>query len=80
MSLTDARRYMRISSPRTPQIHLIESTLGGHLFVADGSRLFDADASLFESYRSAIEGGTDFHRSIIRPLRAACQVQPGRRK
>jgi len=38
---------MRISSPRTPQIHLIESSPAGHLFVADGSRLFEADAGLF---------------------------------
>ncbi len=66
MSLTDARRYMRISSPRTPQIHLIESTLGGHLFVADGSRLFDADAGLFESYQQAIEGGTEAIDGLLR--------------
>ena len=44
MNVADARRYMRMSAPRTPQVHLIESALGGHLFVADGSRLFDADA------------------------------------
>src|ERR1700742_2512173 len=66
VSLTDARRYMRISSPRTPQIHLIESRLGGHLFVADGSRLFDADASLFESYRSAIDGGSEAIDELLR--------------
>ena len=66
MSLTDARHYMRVSSPRTPQIHLIESTLGGHLFVADGSRLFDADASLFESYRSAIDGGSEAIDALLR--------------
>ena len=66
MSLTDARHYMRISSPRTPQVHLIESALGGHLFVADGSRLFDADASLFASYRQAIEGGTEAIDGLLR--------------
>ena len=66
MSLADARHYMRISSPRTPQIHLIESTLGGHLFVADGSRLFDADASLFASYRSAIEDGSEAIDGLLR--------------
>src|SRR6266403_647908 len=48
---------MNISSPRTPRIHLIESSLGGHLFVADGSRLFDADADLFATYGAAIEQG-----------------------
>jgi uncharacterized protein len=66
VSLTDARHYMRISSPRTPQIHLIESALGGHLFVADGSRLFDADASLFATYSSAMDGGTDAIDELLR--------------
>src|SRR5580704_14781476 len=66
VSLADARHYMRISSPRTPQIHLIESALGGHLFVADGSRLFDADASLFESYRRAIDGGSEAIDQLLR--------------
>lgn len=58
MTIVEARRYMRVSSPRTPQVHLIESVLGGHLFVPDGSRLFDADANLFASYRTAMEGGS----------------------
>src|SRR5664279_5305907 len=58
---------MRISSPRTPQIHLIESALGGHLFVADGSRLFDADADLFASYDAAIaEGGGEAIDELLR--------------
>ena len=52
MKDSTARHYMRMSSPRTPQIHLIESALGGHLFVADGSRLFDADAELFMDVRA----------------------------
>jgi uncharacterized protein len=62
-----ARRYMRISSPRTPQIHLIESSLGGHIFVADGSRLFDADADLFASYDAAMdEGGNEAIDEMLR--------------
>ena len=66
MSLPDARHYMRVSSPRTPQVHLIESANSGHLFVADGSRLFDADASLFASYCSAIEDGSDEIDALLR--------------
>jgi uncharacterized protein len=66
VSLADARHYMRVSSPRTPQVHLIESALGGHLFVADGSRLFDADAGLFASYRSAIEDGSTGIDELLR--------------
>jgi uncharacterized protein len=56
VNVESARRYMRLSSPRTPQLHLIESTLGGHLFVVDGSRLFDADTELFASYHAAMQG------------------------
>jgi len=62
-----ARHYMRISSPRTPQIHLIESALGGHLFVADGNRLFDAGADVFASYDAAIaEGGVETIDELLR--------------
>jgi uncharacterized protein len=50
---------MRISSPRSPRVHLIEDSLGGHLFVADGSRLFDVDADLYEDCGAAIAGGTE---------------------
>lgn len=57
MSLADARHYVRASTPRTPQLHLIESATGGHLFVADGSRLFDADAEMFASYDAAVARG-----------------------
>jgi uncharacterized protein len=62
-----ARRYMNLSSPRTPLLHLIESSLGGHLFVADGSRLFDADADLLARYDAAIEqGGTEAIDELLR--------------
>jgi uncharacterized protein len=66
VSVADARHYMSISSPRTPLIHLIESSLGGHLFVADGSRLFDADAELFATYRAATDGGTEAIDELLR--------------
>jgi uncharacterized protein len=63
----DARHYMRISSPRTPQIHLIENSSGGHLFVADGSQLFEADDKLFATYGAAMEqGGTEAIDELLR--------------
>jgi len=63
----DARHYMRISSPRTPQIHLIENSPGGHLFVADGSRLFEADADLFATYGAAMQqDGTEAIDELLR--------------
>jgi uncharacterized protein len=45
---------------------LIESSLGGHLFVADGSRLFEADASLFAAYNAATEDGTEAIEELLR--------------
>lgn len=67
MNVAVARRYMRMSAPRTPRVHLIESSLGGHLFVPDGSRLFDADAELFASYDAAVaEGGNEAIDELLR--------------
>ena len=54
---SDARYYMTASAPRSPQAHLIESELGRHLFIADGSRLFDADEKLFLQLDAAITEG-----------------------
>jgi uncharacterized protein len=45
---------------------LIESSLGGHLLVADGSRLFEADASLLAAYNAATEGGTEAVEELLR--------------
>jgi uncharacterized protein len=52
----DARRTMAASGPRSPHVHLIDAATGGHVFVADGSRLFDADAELFAELRTALAG------------------------
>jgi uncharacterized protein len=53
----DARYYIAASVPRAAQAHLLESALGYHLFVADGSRLFDAQASLFAEFDTAVAKG-----------------------
>src|SRR5260370_7348403 len=45
---------MSPSIPRAPEAHLFDTALGQHIFVADGSRLFDADSSLFEEFESAM--------------------------
>jgi uncharacterized protein len=44
---TTARGYMARSAPRSAKLHLLETALGSHVFVADRSRLFDADPVLF---------------------------------
>ncbi len=52
----DARRFMTASAPQSAHAHLIDAAIGGHVFVSDGSRLFDADADLFAELRTAMEG------------------------
>jgi uncharacterized protein len=54
---TEGRRYMAISAPRAQEIHLFEDGGGGHLFVADGSRLFDIDAGSFAAFDAATAQG-----------------------
>jgi len=49
----EARHYMEASAPRTPQVHLLKSGSRHHLFVADGSRLFDTSEAVFEDLRKA---------------------------
>lgn len=51
-----ARHYMTASGPRLPEMHLLATETGRHLFVADGSRLFDIDADLFAEYEAALTG------------------------
>ena len=53
----DARRYMAVSAPRVPEVYLLETAQGRHLFVADGSRLFDADARLHANLEGAMADG-----------------------
>jgi uncharacterized protein len=57
VSLADARRSITAAAPRAPQAHLIESDLGLHLFVADGSRLFDVEPDFFARCGSALALG-----------------------
>jgi uncharacterized protein len=49
----EARSAMARSAPRSAAVHLFETGLGGHVFVADRSRLFDADPILFSRLDTA---------------------------
>lgn len=51
-----ARHYMDASGPRLPAAHLLATDAGRHLFVVDGSRLFDIDAGLFAEFQTALAG------------------------
>jgi uncharacterized protein len=46
--------FMAAGAPRSPDIHLLESEAGHHLFVANGSRLFDVEPDLFARLGAAI--------------------------
>jgi uncharacterized protein len=59
MSNAEARRYMQASAPRVPQVHLIETTRGGNLFVADGSLLFAAGSQLYSRFEAAVVAGDE---------------------
>ena len=52
-----AHRYMKAAGPRSPAAHLLATEAGAHLFIADGSRLFDIDAELFDEFDRALSGG-----------------------
>lgn len=57
MSIAEARRCMDAGAPRVPQAHLVDTGIGRHLLVADGSRLFDADDGLHGAFADAIGAG-----------------------
>jgi len=53
----EGRLFMSASLPRSPDAHLLETEAGGHVFLPDGSRLFDAPAQLFQRFASTLDGG-----------------------
>ncbi|HEX6315088.1 MAG TPA: radical SAM protein [Gemmatimonadaceae bacterium] len=53
----EARQYMAASVPRSPDVHLLENGPSRHVFLPDGSRLFDADERLFARFATAIDAG-----------------------
>ena len=60
MSRADALQSIEASRPRVRHAHLLETAAGRHLFVADGSRLFDIEAGLFSQFKEAIDDGTAY--------------------
>jgi len=50
-------RYMTASMPRSAAMHLFDSGDGRHLFVANGSRLFDIDADSYAALDDAVDRG-----------------------
>ena len=48
---------MEMSAPRSPDAHLLGTSEAHHVFLPDGSRLFDASASLAARFAAAIDAG-----------------------
>jgi len=46
---------MAASLPRSAHAHLLETAGGGHVFLPDGSRLFDAGERLFQRFAAALD-------------------------
>ncbi|HEY4187666.1 MAG TPA: radical SAM protein [Polyangia bacterium] len=53
----DARAFMAASGPRAPDAHLLSTVAGDHVFLPDGSRLFDVNAGLAGRFAEAMETG-----------------------
>jgi uncharacterized protein len=58
LSESGVQTVIAASRPRVPQTHLLQEAGSRHLFVADGSRLFDVGADLFERFDRAMAGGS----------------------
>lgn len=71
MSADEAARCIAASAPRVAQFHLLETERGRHLFVADGSRLFDADARLFDEFQRAMAAGDSEIAALLERVRLA---------
>ena len=59
MSVAEAHRAMSASRPRSRHVHLVRTGQGGHLFLADGSRLYDADPHVLAALEAAMAGSDD---------------------
>jgi uncharacterized protein len=57
MTVPLALDAMAASRPRSRHVHLLRTGQGGHLFVANGSRLYDVDETLVAALDAAIGAG-----------------------
>jgi uncharacterized protein len=55
--LEAARNTIVASRPRSPHAHLLRGERGGHLFVPDGSRLFDIPLDVADEVEAAVDAG-----------------------
>lgn len=55
--LREARELISASRPRSPDAHVVTGDGTGHLFLPDGSRLFDLDRDLLDEVEQALDTG-----------------------
>jgi uncharacterized Fe-S cluster-containing radical SAM superfamily protein len=55
--VTGVAELIEASRPRSPDAHLVTGDGAGHLFLPDGSRLFDLDPDLLDEVEHALETG-----------------------
>jgi uncharacterized protein len=67
MSIASARQYMAAALPRSRDLHLITGDGARHVFMADGSRLFEVDDDLFMGLDQAM---SDEGRNVLPELLA----------
>lgn len=68
-----AEALIRAARPASAELHLIESGIGHHALVVDGSRMYDLDPDGFQALRDAIANG-----EVAAALAAAGLVRPMR--
>ena len=52
-----AQALIAAASPKSADLHLVQSGVGGHALVVDGSRFYNLDADAFEALSEAIDQG-----------------------
>lgn len=66
MSRDEAERCMRSATPRSPDLHLLQTAQGAHLFVVNGSQLYDASPVLLRQVDAAMTDGRGVARIFER--------------
>jgi uncharacterized protein len=52
-----AQALIEASRPKSADLHLVQSGVGAHALIVDGSRFYDLDAAVFVALREAIDQG-----------------------
>jgi uncharacterized protein len=77
-----AAALFALSQPFASEVHLVESGVGQHAWLVDGSRLYDLDRESFRVLATAIADGSSkaalAHLQLVQPVRAIDDSPPVR--